>query len=166
MKKITREKAFNKGLKKFFTGEICTNGHNSERLTKSGVCVACNSEKNARYRAKPVKNPEKRKEYFKEYRKEYYANNKDEIKQKQRDNGPANRAKYRDKINARNRESYADNRIALLLASKQKRDILAASADACLCLFNAYTEAELIECKEELKNAWDIGAELSKGRLT
>jgi hypothetical protein len=43
MEKITRKRATLLGLKRFFTGEPCRNGHISERYNKpGGQCVECN----------------------------------------------------------------------------------------------------------------------------
>jgi hypothetical protein len=43
MEKITRKRATLLGLKRFFTGEPCINGHISERYNKpGGECVECN----------------------------------------------------------------------------------------------------------------------------
>lgn len=38
---ITRREAHAKGLKRFYTGEPCKRGHDSERFTSSGACIAC-----------------------------------------------------------------------------------------------------------------------------
>ena len=38
---ITKQEAIEKGLKFFFTGEECKNGHQAKRYTKGGVCVKC-----------------------------------------------------------------------------------------------------------------------------
>lgn len=38
---MSRKDAFNRGLKKFFTGKFCKNGHLSERYTVSGSCDKC-----------------------------------------------------------------------------------------------------------------------------
>ena len=39
--KITREAAHLKGLKRFYTGEPCKRGHDSERFVANGGCVQC-----------------------------------------------------------------------------------------------------------------------------
>lgn len=42
MQITNREQATSLGLKRFFTGNPCKNGHISERFTKDGKCVECN----------------------------------------------------------------------------------------------------------------------------
>lgn len=39
--KIGRDKAKERGLKTFFTGTTCVNGHVAERLVSNGNCVEC-----------------------------------------------------------------------------------------------------------------------------
>jgi predicted nucleic acid-binding Zn-ribbon protein len=43
--KISREEAREKGLKRFFTGEPCKQGHISERQVSSGECIECARER-------------------------------------------------------------------------------------------------------------------------
>lgn len=38
---ISRREAHAQGLKRFYTGEPCKRGHDSERFTSSGACIAC-----------------------------------------------------------------------------------------------------------------------------
>lgn len=47
---ITRSKAREQGLKYFFLGEECRNGHISERLVESTQCLECLEERNALFR--------------------------------------------------------------------------------------------------------------------
>lgn len=72
---ISREDARSNGLKHFFTGEPCVNGHVERRYVVSGACHKCNLEKSRRFRernpdlcaervaAAKAKNPD----YFKQY---------------------------------------------------------------------------------------------------
>jgi hypothetical protein len=41
MKKMTRKEAKAKGLKRYFTGNACKNGHITERYTCNYECVEC-----------------------------------------------------------------------------------------------------------------------------
>lgn len=41
MRKIKRETAKKKGLKKYFEGESCCNGHIAERYVSTGACIEC-----------------------------------------------------------------------------------------------------------------------------
>lgn len=52
MQKITRKKALSLGLKRYFTGKPCPNGHISPRKTTGRQCLACTREKAAGYTAK------------------------------------------------------------------------------------------------------------------
>lgn len=53
---VTRKEAIEKGLKKYFTGIKCSNGHSEERLTISGSCVECTREGNRKIRLKIKEN--------------------------------------------------------------------------------------------------------------
>lgn len=46
MEILSRPEARQKGLKTYFTGKICKNGHNSYRYTQSGTCAQCVKEAN------------------------------------------------------------------------------------------------------------------------
>ena len=46
---FAREDAKALGLKRFFTGERCKQGHVAERYTINGCCVACNLERASHY---------------------------------------------------------------------------------------------------------------------
>ena len=52
MQIISREKAKKKGLKRFFTGIACSNGHKSERYVSTGACKDCLSDFKKRRRKK------------------------------------------------------------------------------------------------------------------
>ena len=56
MKIISREEAKNQGLKRYFTGEPCKNGHISERWVTQKNCIQCKIEWDN-------KNPDKIKNY-------------------------------------------------------------------------------------------------------
>lgn len=38
---ITRQEAIEKGLRHYFTGKTCINGHVEKRYTSTGTCVQC-----------------------------------------------------------------------------------------------------------------------------
>lgn len=54
MQIISRVDAKAAGLKRFFTGQPCKNGHISERLISSGTCLVCDAEKKRQLRADPI----------------------------------------------------------------------------------------------------------------
>ena len=51
-KKISRNEAIKKGLKKFFTGKKCRRGHICERYVAQGVCFLCLKETSPKYKAR------------------------------------------------------------------------------------------------------------------
>ena len=69
---ITRQEAIQKGLKTYFTGKPCKNGHISERMICC-ICVMCHQESGKKYRSN---NKEKIKQYFKQNGKKYYSTEK------------------------------------------------------------------------------------------
>lgn len=67
---MTRNEAIHNGMKFYFTGYPCINGHVSNRYTSNGKCVECNSE----YSKKPchVEKQAARRASNKARQKEYY----------------------------------------------------------------------------------------------
>jgi hypothetical protein len=66
VKIILADKARQLGLKKYFTGRACPNGHTAERLVSNGNCTACMNAAMRKHRAKP-ENREKERIRAKEY---------------------------------------------------------------------------------------------------
>ena len=65
MRKISRETAVQRGLKRFFTGVPCSGGHISERYVKPGnECVECNRLAKQRQRAR---DPERVRQQWREW---------------------------------------------------------------------------------------------------
>ncbi len=77
MEIITRAEARERGLKRFFTGTPCKNGHISESNVASGVCLVCAKEKAKSAR---VKDPEK----FRARKRSAYAENPEKFREEQR----------------------------------------------------------------------------------
>lgn len=124
---VTRKTAKKEGLKTYFSGSKCINGHVSERRTDNGNCVECMRIKCKEYKDK---NKDKikvaRLKYIKENRlkineadKKYRAKNKDKILAKRRERVRRNPEKYKlksreyhvknaDKIRESRREYYRD----------------------------------------------------------
>ena len=44
MKVITRSKAAQEGLKKYYTGDLCKHGHDSQRYVCNTKCIACDQK--------------------------------------------------------------------------------------------------------------------------
>src|ERR1700761_3086543 len=62
------------GLKRYFTGEPCKNGHVAERYTSGWRCIVCSSEKSASAYAR---NPDQKREN----NARYQAENPDKVRQ-------------------------------------------------------------------------------------
>jgi hypothetical protein len=65
---VTRQQAIAKGLKRYFTGRPCANGHVAERLVTNSQCPRCVSE---RHRKRYQGDPEYRARQLECYRKRY-----------------------------------------------------------------------------------------------
>lgn len=63
---ITRKEAIKQGLKRYFTGKLCINGHLSERDIKDWRCVKCNIN---RVKKNYIRNPLKTIQIATEYNK-------------------------------------------------------------------------------------------------
>lgn len=57
MEIISRAEAMARGLRRYFTGALCLNGHSAERVTRTKQCVACRRANSKRWGAR---NPDKR----------------------------------------------------------------------------------------------------------
>jgi hypothetical protein len=68
MEIISRAEAKAKGLKRYFTGVPCKNGHIDERLVSGGKCCECGRERARRWRQA---NPEKNRESVRESSRKY-----------------------------------------------------------------------------------------------
>ena len=76
---ISRAEAKAQGLKRYYTGKTCLYGHDEERVTSSGTCVACQAERTRLWREG---NREHISEYNQKWRndnpgygRQYYADN-------------------------------------------------------------------------------------------
>lgn len=85
---ITRADARAQGLKRFFDGTACAEGHIAERLVSSRVCVECNRQR-ARANYKPHPKRTKSPAELKAYKSAWYQANKDRVR-------PARLARYAD----------------------------------------------------------------------
>lgn len=47
---IKRKEAFERGLKRFYTGKPCAKGHDAERFVTTGGCVKCNAERSSLFK--------------------------------------------------------------------------------------------------------------------
>jgi 5-methylcytosine-specific restriction endonuclease McrA len=94
---ISREEARAQGLKRFFTGDPCRNGHVAERLVSNGFCRECYSATWQRYRerhpAKVAANSAKQNKRLVEegYFKSYYRQNDEKRKEQASEWYDANR---------------------------------------------------------------------------
>ena len=93
---ITRKDAKEKGLKHYFTGKPCINGHIEKRFVSNTHCPKCELE---RARLKRIESPEINAERCKKFREE--------------------NPKY---ILQKNREYYLENREEALIRSREQRE--------------------------------------------
>lgn len=93
MQAISRDEAKRLGLKRFYTGVSCRNGHASERFCGNGQCVACRSEKYDKDWAKAYNDAyrENNKSQLVEYDRKRYLANPEVKKKSSRDYYHANR---------------------------------------------------------------------------
>ena len=96
---ITRAEAKALGLKKYFTGKPCKNGHIAERFLSGYTCLECSRDQQLRSS-----------EYRKAYNKNYYPNWYEENKEKVLEQHKVLHEKNREYNNARCRQYYADNK--------------------------------------------------------
>lgn len=75
MQVISRSEAKSLGLKRYFTGEACKNGHVSERYAATSICVSCQRKNNEKYL--PA----------------YYEKNREKLKARSRDYAAANQCR-------------------------------------------------------------------------
>lgn len=145
----TQEEAIERGVKFYFTGEPCRNGHTSPRYTAGKSCVSCISVRNEQRKdyqrayqaANADKIREKRKAYaianavkineYKKYwkeenskkMKEYYKAYKTAHKDRYKENGKKYRAKIADKMKIYLKEYRAVNAERLKEYDKVRRPI-------------------------------------------
>lgn len=77
MRIITKHQAQKKGLRKYYIGVPCVNGHFAERYTSTGACLVCHKRSTA---AAMKRWFAKNKAYWKEYYRQWYEKNKDHQK--------------------------------------------------------------------------------------
>lgn len=129
---MTRQEAKTRGVKFFYTGKHCNNGHLSERYVNDGKCRQCVSDRNfKRY------DPEKRKEWYLNYYpenshkvREYQAVNGDKIlkdKKRYRENNRSEISKKKKKWNEANIEHVREYRVR----TKEERKIFNAQYYQC-----------------------------------
>lgn len=93
MEKITRKEAVARGLKRYFTGLPCKNGHIDERFVSTAHCKECLRQRDVRrYRENPQRERERLRKYrdknreaLREYARRYAVQNPEETKKKNRE---------------------------------------------------------------------------------
>ena len=110
---ISRAEAKSLGLKRYFTGKICKNGHTEERMVSSGGCIKCkksrtlewmqNNPEKCRNQKKlwVIKNPEKAQSYSDRWRLEN--------REKNREKHNLYRSNNQEKERARHAKWYSQN---------------------------------------------------------
>lgn len=158
MKTISRSEAKSAGLKRYFTGKECPNGHVSERYVSTFACIDCLEKSKNKYRS-VEKNRQKEIEYKKKYRKENrdavldYAKRYWRESPKARETNKKSKAKRRMEISRYNSDYYQKNRDYMI---KRNRDKYPRYKDYFLAK-NRERRAKLMECdgthtKEDVEN--------------
>lgn len=75
MEILTRKQASDLGLKRYFNGIACANGHIADRLVSNATCVLC-------AKARGAKHYQDNKEIYIDRAKKYYAENTPEVKKR------------------------------------------------------------------------------------
>lgn len=122
---ISKKDALSAGLKRYFTGKQCKNGHLDYRLVSTGICVSCNAEKSRRYRKKnPEKvslrlkdNYERKKDERRKSNAIRYQANKEKIKSNARENY----RKTSEEKRRQKRHYYIKNKEKIKIATKEWR---------------------------------------------
>ena len=130
MQKISRKDAIEKGMKYYFTGIQCINGHFDERYVNGSVCKTCAMERSLRRsRTESVKEQNrknKQKQSYKDKQKEY--NKRPDVAQKRyelsrRPDQLAKKKEYRektkDKFKLYIRDYYSKNKDILIQKQKE-----------------------------------------------
>ena len=108
-KVISRKEAIEAGLKVYFTGKPCKNGHIAERYVGSGKCSCCHMESMEKYSQKERNLWENRLKKYRERSTAYYEANKDKLAERSKAYYDANRTSITEKQKAyrkTNRERY------------------------------------------------------------
>lgn len=84
MEAIKRSEAKSLGLKRYFTGKPCKNGHIEERETHGGACIGCRKDHYQRSRVKILKRIQDDRERILEVKKKYRERNRELINAKKR----------------------------------------------------------------------------------
>ena len=170
MKIISCKDAKKYGLKHYFTGKPCKNGHICERTSADCRCVQCNRDRSVKFRSN---DPERKKEMDRDYylnnrgrriqqtkdykkanleevirkKKEYYNANKDELSAK----GKEYRENNKEKI-FNQKKSYRDRNKAKI--SEKKKEYYRANRDRLLAekKEKIKTEADKSKYNEYFKN--------------
>ena len=124
---VSKEEARERGLKRYFTGKPCKNGHVAERFTTGGGCVECVRASVRRWRKANLekarentrqwiaRNPERHRENVRKWHKENVERNREKARQwiaKNPERHRENVRKWREENPDRNRERQREWRQA------------------------------------------------------
>jgi len=84
MKIVSRKEAKAQGLKRYFTGKPCKNGHISERYTSGGHCVDCNNHLHRQWIDKSPENKRRNLECIKKWHENHHRTPEQRRKQYQK----------------------------------------------------------------------------------
>lgn len=115
----TRAEAKALGLRRYFTGRLCANGHLSQRSTRKATCLACQREFNTRYFAVEA---DLKRELNNAASREYRKRHRDLVRErsKRRPKNPAGQRIRRERYVAKNRERYLALAAAAVAARRSR----------------------------------------------
>ena len=120
MEVISRAEAKARGLKKYFTGKVCPQGHAAERYTESCGCVACGPGKKARHIARETLEAKAiRRAKAKVYRENNTEKRRADLKRWRQQNGDRERAQQK-AARAANPEKQCRTNPAYYAANREK----------------------------------------------
>ena len=147
-KVISRKEAIEAGLKVYFTGKPCKNGHIAERYVGSGKCSCCHMESMEKYSQKERNLWENRLKKYRERSTAYYEANKDKLAERKK----AYHKTYRDtnkfRIAERSKTYYEANKDKL---AERKKAYYEANKDKIAERKKAYYEVNKDKLAERSK---------------
>ena len=138
----TRSEAKERGLKRYFTGNMCKHGHVVERFVSDGSCVACRYRQISDWRSNP-ENQEKSRRYWARYKVQNYSqvlaagrvydrNKRDKSKKKQQYQKWLNKnPNYRTIYNTKRKKTIKVKAREILYNAVKRGDLKRLSCEIC-----------------------------------
>ena len=142
MKRGARAEAKAKGLKRYFTGQACRNGHVAERFVNGCFCVVCKADAHKIFREADPQGWRDRSLQWRLKNPEHVVAKNREWREAHPDYGPAWRAAHREETKEASRAWYLANKARRLAADKAWRKANPEKAAAIYARYRARRAAE------------------------